>query len=953
MNELSFKRSQRIRSLIIFFILSTAVSATAQVPSVISTSPPNGAFGVRPDLEAIYITFDKPMLWPNLIPANNCYNISSNWGTPFIIKAPWHADNVVRIGREGGEFVFLNRSDLPAGSVISLTLNPPGASNECFRDQEGHLLPPFHLSFTVRQHPWDPPLEPQVLSTNPPNGATMVNRNISSVSITFSKPMNTVVRPPIYGSGWGPSSTSWSADGTTLTLTRDNAGTPLPEGQDIVFILSTDDANPLRDLDGNALQEVTVSFTTAGDMMQWTENTYNVDIIKVPADPSKGFYWHYYLSIPKALANPSVLYVAPNNSGWPAVDHTFHDIKARRTLCWETQNVFNWRLDVPVLVPTFPRYTGLYLQNLWLDPFSENNRIVELRRIDLQLISMIEDAKERLRSMGYSLYDDVFMNGFSASGDFTARFTLLHPEIVRASASGGGTSTLPVSEWQGKSMSWPKGISDISIFTGRQFNLSAYRYVPQFIFIGDKDGNFNPEGWEMAGRVYNSIGAAVEMRLYPGIGHRYSDEILSDLGNFFTSHKTPRTTESLSVTKTGTGNGIISSSPPGIHCGDDCFEMYQHGTQVSLTATPLAGSTFSGWSGGGCSGTGLCVVYMDSSKSVTAKFTPTGNPAISVSPMSVKFGPVKVGGISVPKMIIAKNTGASELVIHKIEIVDPVSGEVSHEFSQINNCTTAPIVKGLPPCGITITFSPTLPFGKKNAFMRIESNDPKKPAINVKLIGIAAPPKISIAPKSIQFGSVGAGNSSSPKTITIKNTGTSDLVISSIFIEGNHASEFFRSEDCISEPIPQGGSCDVVISFTPAVPFGKKTASMVISSNDAKKPIVNIKLTGLTPPPKISVAPLIVNFGSVSVGEVLTKTVTIMNRGISDLIIDAIDITGADASDFDQTNECMTAAIQPGGSCLMTLKFSPASAGGKIATMTITSNDPNKPVVRLSLAGSG
>ncbi|GEM_PF-5844261 len=167
MNKPASKRSSYIRSFIIVFILLGAASATAQAPSVVATIPPNGAFGVRPDLDAILITFDKPMTWPNLTPANKCYSISGSWGTPVIIKAPWHDDNIVRIGREGGEFVFLNRSDLPAGSVISLTLNPPGASSECFRDKEGNLLPPFDLSFTVRQNPSDPPLEPQVISTNP------------------------------------------------------------------------------------------------------------------------------------------------------------------------------------------------------------------------------------------------------------------------------------------------------------------------------------------------------------------------------------------------------------------------------------------------------------------------------------------------------------------------------------------------------------------------------------------------------------------------------------------------------------------------------------------------------------------------------------------------------------------------------------------------------------------
>jgi hypothetical protein len=41
---------------------------------------------------------------------------------------------------------------------------------------------------------------------------------------------------------------------------------------------------------------------------------------------------------------------------------------------------------------------------------------------------------------------------------------------------------------------------------------------------------------------------------------------------------------------------------------------------VVLTATPSGGSTFSGWSGAGCTGTGTCTVAMTAAASVTATF---------------------------------------------------------------------------------------------------------------------------------------------------------------------------------------------------------------------------------------------------------------------------------------------------------------------------------------------
>jgi len=52
-----------------------------------------------------------------------------------------------------------------------------------------------------------------------------------------------------------------------------------------------------------------------------------------------------------------------------------------------------------------------------------------------------------------------------------------------------------------------------------------------------------------------------------------------------------------------------------------CSADYLLGTTVTLTASPAAGSTFTGWSAGGCAGAGQCAVTIDSAKSVTATFT--------------------------------------------------------------------------------------------------------------------------------------------------------------------------------------------------------------------------------------------------------------------------------------------------------------------------------------------
>jgi hypothetical protein len=115
------------------------------------------------------------------------------------------------------------------------------------------------------------------------------------------------------------------------------------------------------------------------------------------------------------------------------------------------------------------------------------------------------------------------------------------------------------------------------------------------------------------------------------------------------AYEFPASTAPVTLSVTRTGNGTVSSAPAGISCGATCSATFTAGTSVTVTATPAAGSVFSGWSGGGCSGAGACTLTMATATTVSAAFAPApvavtvvraglGNGSVTSAPAGITCG---------------------------------------------------------------------------------------------------------------------------------------------------------------------------------------------------------------------------------------------------------------------------------------------------------------------------
>jgi uncharacterized protein (DUF1800 family) len=165
----------------------------------------------------------------------------------------------------------------------------------------------------------------------------------------------------------------------------------------------------------------------------------------------------------------------------------------------------------------------------------------------------------------------------------------------------------------------------------------------------------------------------------------------------------------LTVTKAGTGSGMVTSVPGGIACGGDCTEAYADGATVTLTAAADTGSTFAGWSGGAgsCAGimTNPCSIPMTAAQAVTATFTPIPPAPVALSVTVLGRGEVvsSPNGLSCPSgTCVVDFPGESMVTLMAIPNPDESFLGWTGACAGTSPCTvtlTAPMV-------VTATFTP-------------------------------------------------------------------------------------------------------------------------------------------------------------------------------------------------------------------------------------------------------
>ena len=365
------------------------------------------------------------------------------------------------------------------------------------------------------------------------DGRTVIVATLeTTVDATYT--LTTVDHAVTFASGEIPAGTD--VEGFTVTLDR-----PLTSDRVLKFALYPSGG-------GSVLAKDTARVTVAAGV----EYVEGLPVTRIEADPDFGFHWPYFLYAPPIRndGRDRPLLVEPNNTGSATDDVAIHERAAKNRIERGISRQISDQLGVPFLVPVFPRPVSdpvdwtHYVHQLDRDTLQLSSG--PLARIDRQLLRMVDHARQRLEDESFPVDEKILLNGFSASGNFVERFTVLHPNRVSSVTAGGlnGMVLLPLERAKGHTLQYPVGIADVETLTGDPPDLAALEDVDRFFYMGSDDENDTipfddawtsdelretalavygedmiKERFPYCQRAYERAGIEAQFRIYQGVGH--------------------------------------------------------------------------------------------------------------------------------------------------------------------------------------------------------------------------------------------------------------------------------------------------------------------------------------------------------------------------------------------------------------------------------------------------
>ncbi len=204
------------------------------------------------------------------------------------------------------------------------------------------------------------------------------------------------------------------------------------------------------------------------------------------------------------------------------------------------------------------------------------------------------------------------------------------------------------------------------------------------------------------------------------------------------------------------------------------------------------------------------------------------------------------------------------------------------------------------------------------------------------------PPTATLSTSAIAFPNTPTATTSAAMGVTLSNSGSSSLSVTSVTISGTNASAFAISQNTCGT-VAANGNCAIQVTFTPPTVAGFLAQINIVDNAASSPQVITLSGTGVGNGPQISFSPASLAAGQILSGSVAPMLLTATNNGNSPTTISGTTITGTNASSFSITSSTCAAPIAVGSSCQMNVTFSPAATGSFAATLNVADNVSGSP----------
>ncbi|MEW8037686.1 MAG: autotransporter domain-containing protein [Candidatus Thiodiazotropha sp.] len=308
---------------------------------------------------------------------------------------------------------------------------------------------------------------------------------------------------------------------------------------------------------------------------------------------------------------------------------------------------------------------------------------------------------------------------------------------------------------------------------------------------------------------------------------------------------------------------------------------------------------------------------------------------VSVSPASLDFGGIGVGGSSGVMTVTFSNDNSAD-------VIDFTSITATGDFSIVNNCPV--ILDELTTCTVDVTFNPSAP-GPLSGTLTFDGFDhsivlgasflPFTETVSLSGTGLSG--DLGFEGNAVDLGTVSANTTSQSVPVPLLNTGNAGVDISSI----TATAPFAQTNDCPAT-LNAGTSCTIMVNVT-ATTLGSQSGTLSVNGTGPQGAVSqSISLLADAVGEALILSPGSVSFPATPVNtESSAQTVTVTNGGTSVLAGLLVSING----DFTQTNNCAT-SLDPGQNCSVSVAALPTMAGDISGSLEVSATSAGQAVTR-------